>query len=674
MEKEIIINNSIVCLVKGINPRLLEELPVSQQQVVAALVQKELFILAESAQPGAASRLADFFQSIEGELTPQQVTELSAFVEFGMAFGELPPDLQQEAQQGEILDEMNHFSRIMSLDRILVGNLKFPMTVPLAKAQCKEFARFLWLIFERRNQKLGPRFDLRVFPRETEGNFALQDGVGVFKKVKTDNLIGLVFSVDETSASTQAELKRLIGVLEEFCASFSFEQALFLFDLFLFLIQVPLKCGFVCLKETVCQEGVSTIKAIGTAGTVLTLIPSDTPFEFTAVRNQSLVTIPGSSFGQLAPSLIQQQEFRLPAAQSRVIIAPPTSILGRLTESELLELVNSKDRHGKVLVTNNIRNFLQANKTSAVFQMLRTNSPQVQQQEVGDFNNVFELPNELFDVAQIVVESAHIHADRDPSVSQLQTIELRNQFVKQLTDIQPQVAAKDILMIDDLHVVNRIDYQAYLSVLAQQGFQPDEVVLESSPLIRAVAVDVVQELFQQQQPSGRFELMVKGSNLYLVLQSQRVIELIGDVEGKNQIGCVLFDVAFTLYKRNVSAFQRIFNQQTGRSSTADIHQELIEFYQQNPDPIQRQEQVESLFTPFPSLMSLQDGARELQFLGQGEENAQQTAVVNIHEVFYRPQQAKVNAVLDLLEQPRLFSIYLNPQKNDVLIEQSTLEP
>ena len=55
-------------------------------------------------------------------------------------------------------------------------------------------------------------------------------------------------------------------------------------------------------------------------------------------------------------------------------------------------------------------------------------------------------------------------------------------------------------------------------------------------------------------------------------------------------------------------------------------------------------------------------------LVQGKNNQ----VVNIHEIFYRPQQAKVNAILEALGLPKLFTVYLNPQTNTVLIEQSTV--
>ena len=98
---------------------------------------------------------------------------------------------------------------------------------------------------------------------------------------------------------------------------------------------------------------------------------------------------------------------------------------------------------------------------------------------------------------------------------------------------------------------------------------------------------------------------------------------------------------------------------------------ILQFYFKEIDPIKRREFINNLLFPIPNLYNLKKGNNVTPFLNSLENvNAQ---VVNIHEIFYQPQQAKVNTLLALMGLSPITSAYINPlSQNDVLIECSAL--
>ena len=88
----------------------------------------------------------------------------------------------------------------------------------------------------------------------------------------------------------------------------------------------------------------------------------------------------------------------------------------------------------------------------------------------------------------VVVEAAHIYADKKPGLEQQKGAQIAAQLCEGLN-----VPSIRMLLIDDFNVTTRsLDTNEYLSWLSDQGYIPDEIVMESE-LVPA-AMRLLQEL------------------------------------------------------------------------------------------------------------------------------------------------------------------------------------
>lgn len=79
------------------------------------------------------------------------------------------------------------------------------------------------------------------------------------------------------------------------------------------------------------------------------------------------------------------------------------------------------------------------------------------------------------DAGSMVVEAAHIYANKQPGLEQQKGVYLASKVCSGLT-----IPVTRILFIDDFNVSARsLDTKDYLAWLADQGYTPDEVVMES---------------------------------------------------------------------------------------------------------------------------------------------------------------------------------------------------
>lgn len=655
-----ILDNTIT-LFKGIDPLMLESLSPSIRKQLSQKTLKELFIIAESAQPGAASLLSKVILSFKrnSELAQLQINSLLLF---GSLFESLNSELKKEVQMKELQQELNHFSRIMGLDEIITGGTLLPLDEGAAFRQCKDFARFMWLVSERRGQKKRDLPVQQPLPYLSKQNIKVEGNCIRIAEKRKANIAILVFS-EKNTVKTE-KLFRPAKVLVAFLNQFDTKTSVLLFDLFLFLTKNNLELNILLSEELIDLGGERTFRVLGTGGFVAltkrepeTLI--NTVLEITEYKdvNGCLGTnLPLTLNEKVCAASPNASLFLFPIGAKKAI---------NLSKKSLQKILNKADSKGKIFPDNNLKNVLFTKDAKIPFSKLKPASsitPQSAAKKRVSLGNV-SLPKNLVNAKKLTFETAHLHADRVSSQTQFDTVLARQAILTKLKKQGFRGDVEDILMIDDYHVVNRLDYNVYLSELNRIGFSPDIIVPESSPLIRAVSIDVLKKLIAEIS-NNIFE---KNQNLYLSLGGGKIVELIQGVYKEQILGCVLFDTAFSLFKKNTKSMNDLFNNYFSRKASSDINAELVNFYKKEKNPEKRKNFMEKVLFPFPKISELK-GNQVTPFLDLAEEG---TEVVNVHEIFYRPQQAKVNAVLELLGLKPITTAYINLE-NEMLIEQSRI--
>jgi hypothetical protein len=222
--------------------------------------------------------------------------------------------------------------------------------------------------------------------------------------------------------------------------------------------------------------------------------------------------------------------------------------------------------------------------------------------------------------------------------------------------------------------VNNLDYRDYAETLDRLGFVNADVVLESSPLIKEIAVDLLKKFMREAGPESGFSVDVEQDNIYLRLKdTDRVVELIEGVSRNFVVGCVLFDAAFSYFKRYENEARKVYAQIHGLDGDYDIHKEMIAIYDKIDDPGQRKAVVaETIPLQKFSLEGVRQTLQETRYLNAFSQSPMKNAVLlNILESFYRPQQAKLNRVLGLLGEQGVRSLYFNPD-GSLLMETSKI--
>ncbi|KKQ36211.1 MAG: hypothetical protein US52_C0005G0001, partial [candidate division WS6 bacterium GW2011_GWA2_37_6] len=188
----------------------------------------------------------------------------------------------------------------------------------------------------------------------------------------------------------------------------------------------------------------------------------------------------------------------------------------------------------------------------------------------------------------ISLEAGHIHADRKPTNLQKLGIKIGSylqQYMENMLGLE--VIAQP--MIDEDHVLNILNHQEYVNLMKRMNFVPNEVIWESSPVIREIGTSITKGLLDIYPE--QFEL--KGSTLvFNVPGTDLIVEIIKDINQEPfEFGCVLFDAALTMYRIYPELANLYSTDQTGKS----IHEGMLGIYNQYDNPLEKSKVVKEAF-------------------------------------------------------------------------------
>lgn len=680
---------------KGLDVDIFYALPSNKQQQFYELTKAELMILAESAKSGASSLLSAVFKALENS-TPysdEQKNNISALLEFGTPYQDLCLTDKEIAEKHEIRDEFGHFSRIMGLDAVLEESADSSLDTDSETAfrQCKDFHRFLMALNERGVDRGYTQEYLPVHEESnTEGRREINHNYIAVYKNKFDNIVAVVFANDTTNQAASQELKELADVYERFLTQYPFEVSNLLLDYYAYLRKLSDGIGFVAAQEFV-KEGIRYVKTalVGSATIIHLTAKSEQDFFRKKVKTVIASKDTTTAIGGNSPTPFHTKVFAV--EQRDTLLLVPADLSNTYTTLEELEtIVNKEGGNGKILPSNNIQELLATHKIKSGTVGMHVG--RVEEHVPLDWNTLLPTSglSESDTVRQLAtthqkmnIETAHVHADRNEGLAQRAGVLIANYLIEQVKAINPTLEIERTAMIDEYHVINRINYDSYYQMLEELNYPLDELTLESSPVVKALSHDILKYVLKNHSSGDQYDIVEKGNNIYLTYDNGRkVIELIEDAPGAFVSGCILFDIALTLYKRQPETLQRMYLERNPikrlagiNSDNDNLHDLMIEVYKHEPSPSKRDELVAELIQEKPMtyarLTHEIDETPYLDAVFAAKDDAS-VAVVNVLEEFYRPQQGKHNRFLSFLGFPLLYTLYFNGSTGNVYLEQTLI--
>jgi hypothetical protein len=608
---------------------------------------KRLVLAAETAMPGTGGNLVS--RLVTADLTATDlVRRLDAALEFGRPLETLSPDDRALAARAEIRQEVLHFDRIMDLESLPKGrNLKRRREFvsdggPLGAAE-----RLLVLVNERRADRSGERstwLDVSSVPQglveRTGEGFRLRRSV--FPELAA-------VAVARGDAGARPLLERLES----------------------FLIRNPpgVALALADYERTLAGDGPATVA-------VFTAAPSDGRVELWSAGTGGYAILGRQGFMQRVRAVGRFDSAPIGEATSRYAhtvfgVRPGEWILltlgGRLDgldEAALEAELNRRNNTGRILLKENLERLLGADP----YVLLKT--PRSVPAESSSDCAFLERFTEDFleDGAKVFlsVEAGHVHSDRDLGAAQRRGIAIARKLLALLGEHSAGKVETEITpMIDDDHVVNRICYSDYMRTLRDNGLHCHDVILETSPIVRAIGRDLLRRAVALD--GNGFALERLGGNLYLAAPGLR-LELVEDLHESMRLGCILFDTALGIYRTDRARMRELFWHHAA-GAAFDVHAAMIGDYDANRDPVARMaigRRYDALFPETwediqasPATTPFLDAYRDV--LSASAAERKRICVLNVLENYYQPLEVKVLRTASLLGIPMpLRAIFFSP--------------
>lgn len=240
-------------------------------------------------------------------------------------------------------------------------------------------------------------------------------------------------------------------------------------------------------------------------------------------------------------------------------------------------------------------------------------------------------------IRSINIEAGHIHADTTPTKRQKKGIQIGSFLASNLEKVNLELSKST--MIDEDHVPNVIAHGEYIDLMRKEGYSLDEVIYESSPVVREISVAAINTLVQK-YPNN---ISKEGNAIVLNIPNTELeVELIKDISlDPFELGCVIFDVGLTLYK-TYPELSKLYSNESGKN----VHEGMMQIYEHN---VSTRNRFQAARARFPNKTAGIDDLKTSSALPSIE--ARGAAIINVLEGFYDQQQDKLQWVLKMLDLP-----------------------
>ncbi|MGH3773452.1 MAG: hypothetical protein ACRDRW_19015 [Pseudonocardiaceae bacterium] len=610
---------------------------------------KRLVLAAETAMPGTGGELVS--RLVTADLTAADlVRRLDAALEFGRPLEALAPVERALAARAEIRQEVLHFDRIMDLESLPQGRkLKRRREFVSDGGLLGAAERLLVLVHERRADRSGERsgwLDVSSVPQCLVGPTG--EGFRLHRSVFPELA---AVAVARGDVGARPFLKRLES----------------------FLVRNPpgVALALADYERTLAVDGPATV-AVAT----FTAAPSGGHVELWSAGTGGYAVLGRQGFMQRVHAVGRFDSAPVGGATSRYTrtmfdIRPGEWVLVALSrrfddldEAALEAELNRRNNAGRILLNENVERLLGSDP-----HVLLKAGRSVPAEGPSDRAFLERFTEDLLaDCANVFlsIEAGHVHSDRDLGPAQHRGIAIARHLLALLgKHAAGKVETEITPMVDDDHVVNRICYSDYTRTLRDSGLHCHDVILETSPIVGAIARDLLRRAVALDR--NGFALEQLGGNLYLVAPNLR-LELVEDLHERMRLGCILFDTALGIYRTDRTRMRELFWQHAA-GPAFDVHAAMIDDYDANRDPVARLaigrrydvllretwQDVQASPTTTPFLDAYQE------VLSSSTAEHKRICVLNILEDYYQPLEAKVLRTASLLGIPMpLRAIFFSP--------------
>ena len=639
---------------------VLAELPAETVEAHARDLLKRLFVAAEITAPGRGAALIEAALAADPD-EEQLLDSLDAILEFGRLPEDLSEDEAEKAARAEIRQEVLHFDRIMDLESLREGRTTIKARRDLLHdGGTLGAAERLLVLLQERLMMRGARPLHWQDLSSVEQKLVSASGDG-------SRLERSQYPVAVACASSAAgtDTAAVLGALERNLVRHPMPVSLGLLDYAAF-IGGNAPTSVIASTLHLNDEG-AVIADIWAVGEGSWAVLSRDGFRQRVVAQGTLGGDPlGGERTRLGHATVGMPE------GAWLLLTTEAGIGGLPT---LADELNRPGRTGRVDLGSNLGRLC----GEAPYALGKTGAlTRLEQPTSRDYDSTLhEFAGSLLDDAtalHLSIECGHVHADREMGPAQLRGLDLGARFVEVLretAELQDTSLSVDVAaMVDDDHVLNRFAFGRYGELFAERNIPVDDLILESSPLPRAVAHDVLRRAIQRDGQGYRLRLV--GGNLYLEAEGLR-LELIEDLHGEMRNGCVLFEVGLVMYRAARQRLTDVFWHETG-AERYDLHDRMARAYDEAPDPLTREQlrrDFERMYDdPWTKVV---DEAERTPFLDAYTEvlterfqRGETTAVFNVIEDYYRPQQEKVVRLARLLDIPLpLHALFFGPYSRGV---------
>jgi hypothetical protein len=608
-------------------------LPNQKQKIYFGLI-KQLELVAslhlpKAGQPPAKdilkSSLTSFIDS-NGVSTEQLVPELNSI----LLFGEIKEVKNTPAES--LHNELSHFWRILGweeLSEITQKSKHIPGTLDDVEANCGNLIRTLTLLNEYWEElNIGPK------PINPEKNIKTMiestDGYALVKQLNYPNALAIVTGRDKgyPKLNGKEDYKEKTQLLEQLLTRFPAEFAFMIFEYYSFAKGWSTEnYNAAVVQEYIDQQGQHKIKGFASGRFT---------FLLTEEGKTSLVTSSDSHVPVGSPDKTKVLFFDIGSSPGNIlsIVHGETARFISRFPGICLTLTGNKNQLINLSSALGVAHEKKPIVTISIGKAVEKQTTDINEDEINRALSETVKFIRGHKIQTVSLEAGHIHADRKPTKLQRQGITIGAKLFIQLENMGINVKKQP--MIDEDHVINTFNYKDYLNLMYSLGYEAEELIFESSPVIREIAIASIISLLSKYPENFS---MNGNALIFNVPNTQLQVEFIRDItEPVFELGCVIFDVGLSLYKA-FPELEYLYSNVPGKN----IHQEMLEIYNENTSPVERLKRAKEKFpvkTETYSELESHEGLPQLP--------SENIAVCNILEGFYGPQQEKLKAVLTSL--------------------------
>lgn len=151
---------------------------------------------------------------------------------------------------------------------------------------------------------------------------------------------------------------------------------------------------------------------------------------------------------------------------------------------------------------------------------------------------------------------AHLHSDRVVDVHQEISTKIAKALKNDLNEERISFSMQPL--IDNLHVRDIFDYEAYSNMLREQDLVPDVILTEDSLLIDRIGQGIIYYI-SKNSLSSDCKIVYEGNrSMNLLYDDDTVVQLVDHMDKDGRLACISFDLAQIYYRQAPNLYEKLF--------------------------------------------------------------------------------------------------------------------